>query len=121
MADEYPKDDAQEQLLETLLWSECDDDGNPLDDAYGPEDIDQDCVEALCKGWEAFRENYHPLWDGELTDDSAAHDFILTRNGHGAGFWDRGITHGDELTKACKPYGCVNLYVGDDGKLYTAG
>jgi len=50
----------------------------------------------------------------------AGHDFWLTRNGHGAGFWD-----GDwpepfaaQLTAAAKAFGECNLYAGDDGRLY---
>lgn len=40
------------------------------------------------------------------TDAQHGHDFWLTRNGHGAGFWDRGYGElGDKLTDACKPYG----------------
>lgn len=38
------------------------------------------------------------------------YNFALTRNGHGAGFWDRGWGDlGDALTKACKPYGPANI------------
>lgn len=49
----------------------------------------------------------------------AGHDFWLTRNGHGAGFWDRGLGElGDRLTAEAKPYSEANLYVGDDGKVY---
>lgn len=34
------------------------------------------------------------------------HDFILTANHHGAGFWDRGLgERGKRLTEACRPYG----------------
>lgn len=37
---------------------------------------------------------------------SAGHDFYLTREGHGAGFWDRGLgIVGDALTALSKPYG----------------
>lgn len=51
--------------------------------------------------------------------DHAGHDFWLTRNGHGAGFWDRGAGRiGDTLSSACKIYGGVDLYRGDDGLLY---
>lgn len=117
--EKYPQNAVQRQLLVTLLWSESDDEGNGLDHEYAHDDIDQKCVEELCKQWEEFREKHHSLWDGECDDEQAAHDFILTRNGHGTGFWDRDLSHGDELTKACKCYGCVNLYVGDDGVLYT--
>jgi len=49
----------------------------------------------------------------------AGHDFWLTRNGHGAGFWDRGIEDiGDELTNASKKYPEQYAYLGDDGKVY---
>lgn len=45
---------------------------------------------------------------------------VLTRNGHGAGFWDR--LHqsqlGDRLTAMCKPMGESHVYVGDDGQVW---
>jgi hypothetical protein len=55
-------------------------------------------------------------WSGEAR---AGHDFWLTRNGHGVGFWDRGLDDlGERLTKAAKVYGSIDLYPGDDGKVY---
>jgi hypothetical protein len=52
-------------------------------------------------------------------DKQLGHDFYLTRNGHGAGFWDRGLGKlGDELTAMADPFGSYELYIGDDGKLY---
>lgn len=47
-------------------------------------------------------------------------DFWLTRNGHGAGFWDRGYSNDNEkkLVQAAKDMRSKNLYVGDDFKLY---
>lgn len=54
-------------------------------------------------------------------DEDAGHDFWLTRNGHGAGFWDRGLGDlGIMLTAACEPYGSCDLYLGDDGKVYQS-
>ena len=48
-----------------------------------------------------------------------AHDFWLTRNGHGAGFWDRGLGKlGNELSEMAKTYGTSDVYLGDDGKIY---
>lgn len=42
---------------------------------------------------------------------SAGHDFALNRNGHGAGFWDRGLgVLGDRLSAAAKVYGEVNIW-----------
>lgn len=43
--------------------------------------------------------------------EQSGHDFWLTRNGHGAGFWDRGYgAVGRRLSDACAPYGEVHLY-----------
>lgn len=48
------------------------------------------------------------------------YDFWLTRNGHGAGFWDRGYGEaGDKLTAFAEKFGQVNVYKGDDGKAYV--
>jgi hypothetical protein len=50
----------------------------------------------------------------------AGHDFWLTRNGHGAGFWDGEWYKevGERLTKASKAFGEVNIYVGDGDLIY---
>lgn len=54
-----------------------------------------------------------------IDPSSAGCDFWLTRNGHGAGFWDRGYGDvGDALTIASETFGGCELYPGDDGKLY---
>ena len=53
----------------------------------------------------------------------AGHDFALTRNGHGTGFWDRGLgAIGDMLTDACKPYGAhhVTLEVDENDDVISA-
>lgn len=48
------------------------------------------------------------------------HDFWLTRNGHGAGFWDRNLGDlGDELTELAKTWGSVGTYLGDDGQVWV--
>jgi hypothetical protein len=47
-------------------------------------------------------------------DEQNGHDFWLTRNRHGAGFWDRGYGKiGQALTDACRPYGA------DDGPVFA--
>lgn len=51
--------------------------------------------------------------------DIAGHDFWLTRAGHGAGYWDRGLEElGARLTAAAKAYGNVDPYIADDGQIY---
>lgn len=47
----------------------------------------------------------------DYDEASAGHDFFLTRVGHGAGFWDRGLGDlGDKLTEASKVFGGEGLY-----------
>ena len=54
--------------------------------------------------------------DNPLSDEQVGHDFWLTRNGHGAGFWDRGLGKaGEQLTQLAKQFGEFELYVDDDG------
>lgn len=50
----------------------------------------------------------------------AGRDFWLTRNDHGAGFWDGDLPDdvGEELTAAARDAGERDLYMGDDHKLY---
>lgn len=62
----------------------------------------------------------------ERTDvdlDQVAHDWVLTRNGHGTGFWDRCYCGHDEaarhLSEVSRAQGEIDLYIGDDGKLYV--
>lgn len=53
----------------------------------------------------------------EFSAGQAGHDFWLTRNGHGAGFWDRGLGDvGERLTEAAKATGTASLYLDDDGQ-----
>ena len=104
--------------LECLLWQATDDDGRPLDDDYDVSDIaDTSEAEADCAD---FVEANSTDLEG-MSPEQAGHDFCLTRNRHGAGFWDRGLgALGDRLTAACRPYGEQDVYVGDDGKLYLS-
>jgi len=64
--------------------------------------------------WEMY------IGDKPYTDHQAGVDFWFTRNGHGAGFWDRGLGEvGEHLSKIAKTFGTRDLYRGDDGLIYT--
>jgi hypothetical protein len=53
------------------------------------------------------------------TREQAAMDFWLTRNGHGAGFWDHDLgAIGQRLTANAKAYGEAYLYLGRFGHIY---
>lgn len=112
--------------LETLLWSEMSPDGHPLDDEFIVSDMDDEGADSVADDVYAFIDmiidsDNAEAWEHVKRDPGqVGHDFILTRNGHGAGFWDRGLgALGDVLTEWAKSFGSVNLYVGDDGNLYV--
>ena len=53
--------------------------------------------------------------------EQAGHDFYLTRNGHGSGFWDKPEIYGEKyskiLTEISKNFGEASPYVSDDGEI----
>lgn len=52
------------------------------------------------------------------TLEQLGHDFWLTRNGHGTGFWDRDTgteAAREALTELAHVFGEADAYVGDDG------
>jgi hypothetical protein len=114
--------------LGTALWSSSDTNAEEGDDesleskGYTVEDISEDGFDSARTDCLAFYESHGHLFEGK--EEQAGHDFWLTRNGHGAGFWDRPEVYGqkaaNELTKASKPYGESYLYVGDDGEIYIS-
>jgi hypothetical protein len=103
------------------LWSSTQDNGDPLDDDFGPEDIAQETLSKMRADCEDFSAANAELLAQAGDDSQNGHDFWLTRNGHGAGFWDRGYAEsiGNALTDAADAYGGCDLYVGDDGRIYS--
>ena len=118
-------DNFTEQYIITALWSSTDFDGDPLDWKYSIEDLAPRTIETMTEDCRNFQDDNEDLLDRayESTgrDSSlAGHEFWLTRNGHGAGFWDGNWDDfGDELTKISEAFGGEELYVGDDGKIYV--
>jgi hypothetical protein len=112
-----------ESYLECALWSSTDNDGRPLDDNFDVDDIDRETrktAETECADF--WRQHG---WICSRDARRAGFDFWLTRNHHGAGFWDghwretfedRAIEK--RLTNAAHEFGSVNLYVGDDGRIH---
>ena len=103
--------------VECALWASHED-GTPLDDNYDPMDFHPDAIAAMVADCRKFQEENAP--DIMLDLGRAGHDFWLTRNGHGAGFWD-GDWHDSvatALTEASDAFGETWLYVGDDNKLH---
>jgi hypothetical protein len=113
--------------------------GEPLDKKYTINDIDPNTLRKMIADCNSFYDKYSELYHrAGWADDRAAHDFWLTRNGHGAGFWSRELNELDPelygnitdeqfedvkelLTKAAKSYGTYDLYLGDgeyDGVIF---
>jgi hypothetical protein len=108
--------------LECALWSSTDEStpqgGEPMDQNYSVTDIAPDTLAAMVRDCQKFQQENAD--DIAFQCDRAGHDFWLTRNGHGAGFWDGDWPNevGTRLTEASKKYGEFNLYIGDDGLIY---
>lgn len=115
--------------IECALWSSTDNSeeesaGEFIDQNYGPEDLSLETLRGAVDDCAAFQTEMkgtlysaykvRPSYDAS----NAGHDFWLTRNGHGAGFWDRGLGDiGERLSKAAKSYGSVDLVV-SEGVIY---
>ena len=106
--------------IESLFWSEMDSDGTPFDDVkYADAELAPQAlakIEADCDAFVLRLENLliEP-------NETIAHDFVLTRNRHGAGFWDGDYEEplATQLTNLAHEFGEQNLYQGDDGLLYV--
>ncbi len=100
--------------------------GDGIGDAteFAPETLEK--IHADCK---KFQEEHGDIISG--SPSQAGHDFWLTRNRHGSGFWDpgrwplviwpQGVTEGEYLTEKSHEFGEVNAYLGDDGLIYLEG
>jgi hypothetical protein len=118
--------------IEAMLWAETDNTteqgGEPLDANYGLGDIAPETLRAIIDDCQQFQEanradleRYnHPRYTWQ---ELGGHDYWLTRNHHGAGYWDRDCLPddcGERLTQAAHNAGELSPYVGDDSLIYLA-
>lgn len=112
--------------IEAMFWTECNEDSEELADAtfaeLAPEALDNiqaDCAAFQSANADLLAEAYARPGYGD--ESQAGHDYWLTRNGHGVGFWDRDALDadglGDRLSDACR-HSSVYCYRGDDGLIY---
>lgn len=108
--------------VECALWSSTDEStpqgGVPLDQNYTITDIDPDTLAVMVQDCQKFQEENAA--DIACECDRAGHDFWLTRNHHGAGFFDGDWPEpaATRLTQASDSFGECCLYVGDDDRIY---
>ena len=102
-------------MLETIIWStpslRFEEDQDMMDDHVSVHDFDGAAIESL----ESELEGFCDMVAADIQDMEPCqlgHDFALTRDGHGAGFWDRGYgERGERLTDAAKSFGSVEAYI----------
>jgi hypothetical protein len=97
---------------EDFDWSE------DMIDPESKDEIREVCEDFVTSNWddlELYVQKGRPA-------DHAGHDFALSRNGHGTGFWDRGIEAlGDRLHEAAKVYGYAALTLSHSKAIYYQG
>ena len=102
--------------IECALWSSLDDE-TLLDQDHDITSISKECLTAMIADCAKFQTENMDMIINDLSQ--AGHDFWLTRNHHGAGFWDGEYPrNGDVLTAKSHEYGKCDLYIGDDGLIY---
>jgi hypothetical protein len=105
-------DSCTRQYLETAMWASTDDNDVSLDKEFSITDFAPEAIEKARKACDEFCDNNDV---SEIENDQVGHYLWLSRNGHGAGFFD---IKRDDLQKAARKLGEVDIYVGDDGLLY---
>lgn len=105
-----------DSYIECAVWADCGTDHETHEADFSTDA--QDMLERQARDFYAPHES-----DIEsIGADQCGHDFWLTRNGHGAGFWDRdGFDRSEALQRldaAARAAGGCDLYLGDDGTIY---
>lgn len=113
--------------LHSLLWSAGEEynevgdfTGYFWDDHYSAEDATPELVAQLTEELSGdlgipnsireYQEHFGSDWPGQF-----GHDLALTRNHHGAGFWDRGLGDtGDVLTEWAESLSTLHIFHGSD-------
>lgn len=110
--------------------------GDDLED-YTVADLAPETVEKIIRDCERFQRSCKALLTKaygmdektfrgprSYTPRRAGNDLWYTRNGHGTGFWDRGLGKvGDVLSEACgygTPFQAEDPYMGDDDRIYLS-
>lgn len=117
-------------FLEAAFAIGTDDDDAPLDENYSISDLAPVALQKIVADCKKFQDDNAELLGEDILRiqlrqctelEYAGHDFYLTRNHSGAGFWDGDweAAAGKTLTEAAHKFGEFSLYVGDDGKIYS--
>lgn len=111
-------------FIEAMFFTES---GDNLKDA-GINEISAELMDKITKECKEFQKEAGDLiqdkycnYKGCTVEEYAGHDFWLTRNGHGAGFWDGDWAEptATKLYELSKRFGQMDVYLGDDGMVYA--
>lgn len=132
----YNLDRFTKSYIEAALWSSniseegSEHDGEPFDSHYDGTDFSHETLKQIEEDCKKFRELAGDMISpdtclresGEWNyEDLAGHDFWLTRNGHGTGFWEDGRWSDDvkdKLTEIAESFSELYLWVDDDGQVW---
>jgi len=132
-ADAFPRlyGEFRDAYVAAMLWSSNDEStpegGEPFDANYSESDLAPEAIETIetdCRAFFAAHSDLftpeHCLRRNSTEEAQAGHDFWLTRNHHGSGFWDGDWAEpaAQILTDAAHAFGELNPYLGDDGRIY---
>jgi hypothetical protein len=122
-----------DEYTETAVWhaatcvqwqaTDATEEGNGYPPAMGEfhEDEHTEEVVKVIRVWveDFIRANAYLLGRSKVSAEDAGHNFVLSAEGHGTGFWDRGYEDGSELHDAASVYGSFNaeFMLDDDGEV----
>jgi len=97
-------DSVVHSYLHAALWT------SELDSEYDTHEIDDDSISKAVADCRRFVELAGDLLNG-LEESEIGHDFWLSRNGHGAGFFDKGLGEiGDRLQEIARSFREINVF-----------
>jgi hypothetical protein len=123
---EADKQSFLEAYIEALIWSTTDmDTEQPIECSFSEFNLGLQarCV-VDCNLFIQMAASICPDWKNHWSMEQAGHDFALTRNHHGSGFWDRYSKKceehviGEKLTEISHKFEEINIYIGDDNLVY---
>lgn len=106
-------------LVSTLLWGTLDESDATIVPGETRGRIEDEYSE-FCDSLPEWIDPEESCLTGCDCYEQLAYDYIMTRMGHGVGFWEKSDWEektGEELTRLCKQQGTLETYV-EDGKLY---
>jgi hypothetical protein len=111
-------DEILNSYLETALWAE-ESDENDLQDKTINDFNEESVANSKIEIYNFIKKAQQEAPDELNTYDSntLGHNLWLSRNGHGAGFFDDNNDKLQNLARSMKP---VDIYLGDDGKIYIS-